>query len=117
MYVADRGNKRIQVFDNEGAFKRQIANVGAPWAICISPGAHQYLYSSNSNETNSMDGGEIYRLELDGTVLGKFGSAGKLPKEFGTVNADRLPQSERTAGRRNHQLARPTPPPASLALR
>jgi hypothetical protein len=33
-----------------------------------------------------MDGGEIYRLELDGTVLGKFGSAGKLPKEFGTVN-------------------------------
>ena len=33
-----------------------------------------------------MDGGEIYRLELDGTVLGKFGTAGKLPKEFGTVN-------------------------------
>ena len=30
--------------------------------------------------------GEIYRLELDGTVLGKFGTAGKLLKEFGTVN-------------------------------
>ena len=87
VYVADRGNRRIQVFDNEGAFQRQIANVGAPWAICISPGAHQYLYSSNSNETNSMEGGEIYRLELDGTVLGKFGAAGKLLKEFGTVNA------------------------------
>jgi hypothetical protein len=86
VFVADRGNKRIQVFDNEGAFQRQIANVGAPWAICISPGAHQYLYSSNSNETNSMEGGEIYRLELDGTMLGKFGSAGKLTKEFGTVN-------------------------------
>ncbi len=86
VYVADRGNQRIQVFDNEGAFQRQISNIGAPWAICISPGAHQYLYSSNSNETNSMDGGEIYRLELDGTVLGKFGTAGKLPKEFGTVN-------------------------------
>ena len=67
-------------------FQRQIANVGAPWAICVSPGAHQYLYSSNSNETNSMDGGEIYRLELDGTVLGKFGTAGKQLKEFGTVN-------------------------------
>jgi len=86
LYVADRGNRRIQVFDNEGAFQRQIANVGAPWAICISPGAHQYLYSSNSNEPNSMEGGEIYRLELDGTVLGKFGTAGKLLKEFGTVN-------------------------------
>jgi DNA-binding beta-propeller fold protein YncE len=86
LYVADRGNKRIQVFDGEGVFQRQIANVGAPMAICISPGAHQYLYSSNSNDTNSMDGGEIYRLETDGTVLGKFGTAGKLTKEFGTVN-------------------------------
>jgi DNA-binding beta-propeller fold protein YncE len=86
VYVADRGNKRIQVFDNEGVFQRQIANVGAPWAICISPGAHQYLYSSDSNDTNSMEGGEIYRLEMDGTVLGKLGTAGKLPKEFGTVN-------------------------------
>ena len=86
VYVADRANRRIQVFDNEGVFQRQIANVGAPWAICISPGAHQYLYSSNSNEPNSMEGGEIYRLELDGTVLGRFGTAGKRLKEFGTVN-------------------------------
>lgn len=86
VYVADHGNRRIQVFSNDGTFKTQIANVGAPWAICISPGAHQYLYSSNSNDTDSMDNGEIYKLELDGRVLGKFGRAGKLPKEFGTVN-------------------------------
>jgi len=26
-------------------------------------------------------------MKLDGTVVGKFGRAGKLPKEFGTVNA------------------------------
>jgi hypothetical protein len=87
VYVADRGNRRIQVFDNEGIFQRQIENVGAPMTICISPGAHQYLYASNSNEPNSMEGGEIYRLELDGTPLGHFGAAGKLLKEFGTVNA------------------------------
>jgi hypothetical protein len=37
VYVADLGNKRIQVFDNEGVFQTQISNVGAPWAICISP--------------------------------------------------------------------------------
>jgi len=86
IYVADRGNKRIQVFDNDGTFKTQIANVGAPWAICISPGAHQYLYSSNSNDTTTLDNGEIYKMELDGKILGKFGMAGKLMKEFGTVN-------------------------------
>jgi DNA-binding beta-propeller fold protein YncE len=88
VYVADAGNKRIQVFDGDGNFKSQIANIGAPSAICISPGAHQYLYSSNSNPPEDIDhDGEIYKLELDGRVLGKFGKAGKLPKEFGTVNA------------------------------
>jgi len=86
VYVADLGNKRIQVFDNDGNFKTQISNAGAPWAVCISPGAHQYLYSSNSNSPDSMDGGEIYKMELDGKILGKFGAAGKSAKEFGTVN-------------------------------
>ena len=38
------------------------------------------------SESRSDENGEIYRLELDGTMLGKFGTAGKLPKEFGTVN-------------------------------
>ncbi len=88
VYVADSGNKRIQVFDSEGTFKTQIANVGAPAAICITPGPRQYLYSSNSNPQDDIDSdGEIYKLELDGKILGKFGKAGKLPKEFGSVNA------------------------------
>lgn len=88
VYAADPGNKRIQVFDGDGNYKSQIGNIGAPAAVCISPGAHQYLYASNSNPKNDIDsGGEIYRLELDGHVLGKFGKAGKLPKEFGTVNS------------------------------
>jgi hypothetical protein len=88
VYVADAGNKRIQVFDGEGTFKTQINNVGAPSALCIAPGSHQYLYSSNSNPPEDIDtGGEIYKLELDGRIVGKFGKAGKLPKEFGTVNA------------------------------
>jgi hypothetical protein len=86
LYVADLGNKRIQVFDNDGTFKTQYTNVGAPWAICISPGPHQYLYSSNSNDPRTLDNGEIYKMELGGQILGKFGKAGKLPKEFGTVN-------------------------------
>jgi len=88
VYVADRGNKRIQVFDNNGNFKSSITSGGDPEAICISPGAHQYLFSSNSNPQDDLDhGGEIYKLELDGTVVGKFGQAGKGPRDFGSVNA------------------------------
>jgi DNA-binding beta-propeller fold protein YncE len=87
IYVADAGNKRIQVFDGEGTFKSQITGVGSPQAICVSGGATQYLYSSNSNDPESLDGGEIYKVRLSGEVIGKFGKAGKLPKEFGMVNA------------------------------
>src|SRR5262249_39346086 len=87
LYVADARNKRIQVFDGEGTFKPQIANVGTPQALCVSGGSPQYLYSSNSNDPESMDGGEIYKIALSGQVAGKFGRAGKLPREFGIVNA------------------------------
>jgi hypothetical protein len=88
VYVADAGNKRIQVFDGEGTFKSQIEGIGSPAALCITPGAHQYIYSSNSNPPDDIDsGGEIYKLELSGKIVGRFGKAGKLPKEFGTVNA------------------------------
>jgi hypothetical protein len=87
VYVADAGNKRIQVFDGNGSPKTQIGNIGAPMAICITPGAHQYLYSSNSNDGESLDNGEIYKLELDGKIVGKFGRAGRLPKEFNMTNA------------------------------
>ncbi|HEX4636897.1 MAG TPA: hypothetical protein VH189_11990, partial [Rhizomicrobium sp.] len=54
VYVADRGNHRIQVFDNDGNFKSSITSGGDPEAICISPGAHQYLFSSNSNAANDL---------------------------------------------------------------
>jgi len=62
-------------------------NVGAPWAVCVTPGPHQYLYTSNSNGTGDFDhDGEIYKMELDGKILGKFGRAGKQLKEFGSVH-------------------------------
>ena len=87
VYVADAGNKRIQVFDGDGTFKASISNIGTPAAICMTSGAHQYLYSSNSNDAETLDNGEIYKLELDGTIVGKFGRAGRQVKEFGMVNA------------------------------
>jgi DNA-binding beta-propeller fold protein YncE len=87
IYVADAGNDRIQVFDGDGTYKSEIKNIGTPQAICISGGSTPYLYSSNSNDPESMDHGEIYRVQLNGQIVGKFGKAGKLPKEFGIVNA------------------------------
>lgn len=88
VYAGDGGNKRIQVFDNNGTFKTSFTNVGNPQAMCLTKGATPTLYVSNSNPWNDIDvAGEIYRMGLDGTITGKFGRAGKLPKEFGTVNS------------------------------
>ena len=91
IYVGDRSNSRIQVFDNDLKFKAIYDKVGAPWAVCISPGPHQYLYSSNSYpDSNPAElapvTGEIYKMELDGTIVGKFGKAGKGIGEFSTVH-------------------------------
>ena len=107
IYVADRANRRIQVFDGEGNFQRQftidvpvppdarpaIGNIpneatiaagtfapGSPWAICISPGPNQVLYSSDAWP------GRIYRLTLDGKLLGMLGQSGKQLKQFGWIH-------------------------------
>jgi DNA-binding beta-propeller fold protein YncE len=104
IYVADRGNRRIQVFDGDGKFLRQITidvpvdpnarpaignkptattgtmSPGAPWTVCITPGPHQVLFASDAFP------GRIYKLSLDGKVLGVFGESGKQLKQFGWIH-------------------------------
>jgi DNA-binding beta-propeller fold protein YncE len=104
IYVADRGNRRIQVFDGDGKFLRQITidvpakpdarpaignkatqttgtmSPGAPWTVCITPGPHQVLYTSDAFP------GRIYKLTLEGKLLGMFGESGKQLKQFGWIH-------------------------------
>jgi len=105
IYVADRGNGRIQVFDTEGKFLRQIHidvpfppdtrpvignkpapdvkgtfAPGSPWAVCITPPPNQVLYASDAYP------GRIYKLSLDGKVLGVLGQSGRQLKQFGWVH-------------------------------
>lgn len=91
VYVADRSNHRLQVFDNNLHFKASYDNIGDSWTTCVSPGPHQYLFTSNSNPNGNAPGtwettGEIYKMELDGTILGRFGHAGKQAGGFQVVH-------------------------------
>jgi hypothetical protein len=91
VYVADRGNARVQVFDNDLVLRAIYDNVGNPWAVCISPPPNQYLFVSNSNPDSNPAAswaitGEIYKMELDGRIIGRFGKAGKGLGEFSTVH-------------------------------
>jgi DNA-binding beta-propeller fold protein YncE len=87
VYVGDEGNKRVQVFDTEGTFKTQFTNVGAPTALCLTRGAQPVLYVAHTGDPDGMEDAAIFKVDLKGNVLGKFGSAGKLPKEFSLVNS------------------------------
>ena len=53
---------------------------GAPWTVCITPGPNQVLYASDAYP------GRVYKLSLDGKVLGVLGESGKQLKQFGWVN-------------------------------
>ena len=91
VWVADRSNIRYQVLDNNLKPIREITNLGVGWTVCISAGPHQYAFLSNSNPNGNMPGsweitGEIYKTELDGTMIGKFGRPGKLAPGFQVVH-------------------------------
>src|SRR6266849_5032311 len=91
VWVADRTNARYQVFDNNLKPIKEITNLGVGWTLCISPGPHQYVFHSNSNPNGNAPGswditGEIYKTELDGTVIGKFGKPGKVVPGFQVVH-------------------------------
>jgi NHL repeat len=60
IYVGDRGNNRIQVYDTNMNFKKSIAGVGAPWSVQVTP---KYIYSGDGT-------GKLYRLDHDGKLLG-----------------------------------------------
>ncbi len=106
IYVADRFNRRIQVFDGDGNFLRAITidvpfdhnatpaignkpdpdatkgtfAPGAPWTVCITPPPNQVLFASDAYP------GRLYKLSLDGKVLGVLGESGKQRKQFGWIH-------------------------------
>jgi len=120
IYVADRGNGRIQVFDGNGKLlrvmkidvgvapgtKSVIGNTptatnaggygtvltqapGSPWAICITKGPNQVLYSADAYPDR------IYKLSLDGKLMGMIGGGGRSPGKFGWIHEIACP-SENT---------------------
>ncbi len=106
VYVGDRSNRRIQVFDTDGNFKRMFtidvppdpntravygvtpsgdrlkAVIGQPNSICITPGPNQVMFVGESTYP-----GRIFKVSLDGKVLGVIGKSGRNLGQFSGAHA------------------------------
>lgn len=75
VYVADRTNARVQVFDANGKFLRKWTDVGNPWGL-------HYVEKDNSIYMADGHNNRVIKLNLNGQVLGVLGQFGKAPGEF-----------------------------------
>jgi 6-bladed beta-propeller protein len=105
VYVGDRGNRRVQVFDPDGTFLRQwtvdvapdyntravngatprpgsLQGVGAPNALCIPPNQNEVMFLGESTWP-----GRVFKLTLDGKVIGVIGKSGRNLKQFSGAHA------------------------------
>ena len=106
IYVGDRSNRRVQVFDTDGKFLRmftidvpsdpgsravngetptgeRLARVtGAPNSLCITPGPNQVLFVGETTFP-----GRIFKVSLEGKVLGVIGRSGRNIGQFSGAHA------------------------------
>ncbi len=75
VYVADRSNSRVQIFDAQGRYLSKWTDAGQPWGLA---------YSARDNAIYMADGlnDRVVKLNLDGQILGVLGAHGKIPGKF-----------------------------------
>ena len=78
LYIADRSNQRIQVFDGEGKYLRETKHPGTPCGLCLSSDQHIFMAHGHT--------GLIMKLDRQGKVLGASGGPGKAPHRYGEAH-------------------------------
>lgn len=78
VYVADRENRRIQIFDPDGNFHSQWGNLSRAAAICLDNDKRlayvgEYFAGIDSNSSGLNLGPRITVLDLNGSVLARIG--------------------------------------------
>src|SRR5688572_24330036 len=77
LWVMDRENSRIQVFDAEGTFVREMKYAGLPCSVDIGK-EHVYMVNGFA--------GQLLQLDLNGKVLAATGRPGTALGEFGEAH-------------------------------
>jgi sugar lactone lactonase YvrE len=77
LWVTDRENQRLQIFDQDGKFIKELKYAGLPCSLDIG---RQYIYMVNGFA------GQVLRMDLDGKVLAAVGKPGNGVGEFGEAH-------------------------------
>jgi sugar lactone lactonase YvrE len=77
LWVTDRENQRIQIFDQDGGFVRELRYAGLPCGIDIGD---EFIYMVNGFT------GQIVQMDVQGRVLAAMGRPGKAAGEFGEAH-------------------------------
>jgi DNA-binding beta-propeller fold protein YncE len=75
LYIADRENWRIQIFDQEGRFLGKWTNIGAAWGLAYVAGENAIYTTDGRND-------RVFKLNMEGQVIGTLGSHGKTAGKF-----------------------------------
>lgn len=78
VYVADRQNRRVQIFDGEGKYIKEWKYAGLPCGLYFGPGQQLYLVSGFA--------GQILKLDANGKAIAATGQPGKGLGEFGEAH-------------------------------
>ena len=87
LYIADRSNQRIQVFDADGTYLRESKHPGTPCGLCMCRDQEHIMMAHGH-------AGKIMKLDLNGNVLGATGGQGKGPNRYGEAHFLALDRKE-----------------------
>jgi peptidylamidoglycolate lyase len=84
VYVCDRTNSRLQIFDPKGVFLAQWQGpqIGRPYGVDVGPDGHVFLIDGGDPAMKASERGKAVELDSAGNVLDTFGSPGKEPGQF-----------------------------------
>jgi DNA-binding beta-propeller fold protein YncE len=112
VYVADRSNSRIQIFDENGNYIDQWPNIRQPYHIMITNDNHLWVADGTTNK--------FLKYDLNGKLLSSWGTYGTFPGAFWgvhqfSVDSDgNLYAAETFGGRTQKFRPRPGVEPARL---
>ena len=84
VYVADRSNARVQVYDREGRFIAQwkSAEIGRPYAVAIGLNDIAYIVDGGDQPLEPPDRSRALKISLSGEVEATFGRYGNYDGQF-----------------------------------